>query len=275
MSTPPAASSGAGTPLVLLHAFPLDGRMWAPQVEALAGSYQVIVPDLRGFGAAKDQAVEEAGMDLLADDLLRLLDDRGLDRVVLGGLSLGGYVALAFLRHHADRVSGLVLLDTKATADGDQARGDRLKMAERVLAEGNDFVPEVMLPKLLGETTREHRPEVVSEVAALIREQTPQAIAGAQRGMAARAATTDVLASVKVPTLVVTGEEDAVTGPGRPGPGRRHPRRPVPAGRGGGAPGQCGAAGDRERGPARLPRPPLDLRCLRHDNWSAHLVRSG
>ena len=98
---PPAATSGAGTPLVLLHAFPLDGRMWAPQVEALSGSYQVIVPDLRGFGAARDQAVEEAAMDLLADDLARLLDDRGLDRVVLGGLSLGGYVALAFMRRHA------------------------------------------------------------------------------------------------------------------------------------------------------------------------------
>jgi pimeloyl-ACP methyl ester carboxylesterase len=210
---PPAATSGAGTPLVLLHAFPLDGRMWAPQVEALAGTYQVIVPDLRGFGAARDQAVEEAGMDLLADDLLRLLDDRGLDRVVLGGLSLGGYVALAFLRRHADRVSGLVLLDTKASADGDQARADRLKMAERVLAEGNDFVPEVMLPKLLGQTSREHRPEVVEKVTALIREQTPEAIAGAQRGMAARAATTDVLATIKVPTLVVTGEEDVVTGP--------------------------------------------------------------
>jgi pimeloyl-ACP methyl ester carboxylesterase len=210
---PPAATSGAGTPLVLLHAFPLDGRMWAPQVEALAGTYQVIVPDLRGFGAARDQAVEEAGMDLLADDLLRLLDDRGLDRVVLGGLSLGGYVALAFLRRHADRVSGLVLLDTKASADGDQARADRLKMAERVLAEGNDFVPEVMLPKLLGETSREHRPEVVEKVTALILEQTPEAIAGAQRGMAARAATTDVLATIKVPTLVVTGEEDVVTGP--------------------------------------------------------------
>jgi pimeloyl-ACP methyl ester carboxylesterase len=210
---PPAATSGAGTPLVLLHAFPLDGRMWAPQVEALAGTYQVIVPDLRGFGAARDQTVEEAGMDLLADDLLRLLDDRGLDRVVLGGLSLGGYVALAFMRRHADRASGLVLLDTKATADGDQARDDRLKMADRVLAEGVDFVPEVMLPKLLGETSREHRPEVVSKVADLIREQTPQAIAGAQRGMAARADTTDVLGSIKVPTLVITGEEDAVTGP--------------------------------------------------------------
>jgi pimeloyl-ACP methyl ester carboxylesterase len=210
---PPAASSGAGTPLILLHAFPLDGRMWAPQVEALAGTYQVIVPDLRGFGAARDQAVEEATMDLLADDLLRLLDDRGLDRVVLGGLSLGGYVALAFMRRHADRVSGLVLLDTKATADGDQARADRLKMAERVLAEGNDFVAEAMLPKLLGQTSHEHRPEVVEKVAALIREQAPEAIAGAQRGMAARADTTDVLGTIKVPTLVVTGEEDAVTGP--------------------------------------------------------------
>jgi pimeloyl-ACP methyl ester carboxylesterase len=210
---PPAATSGAGTPLVLLHAFPLDGRMWAPQVEALAGTYQVIVPDLRGFGAAKDQAVEEAGMALLADDVARLLDDRGLERVVLGGLSLGGYVALAFMARHADRVSGLILLDTKATADGDQAREDRLGMAERVLAEGNDFVPEVMLPKLLGETTREHRPEVVEKVAALIREQAPEAIAGAQRGMAARPATSDVLASITVPTLVVTGEEDAVNGP--------------------------------------------------------------
>jgi pimeloyl-ACP methyl ester carboxylesterase len=210
---PPAATSGAGTPLVLLHAFPLDGRMWAPQVEALSGTYQVIVPDLRGFGAAREQAVEEAGMDLLADDLARLLDDRGLDQVVLGGLSLGGYVALAFLRGHADRVSGLVLLDTKATADGDQARAARLEMAERVLAEGSGFVPEAMLPRLLGETSREHRPELVEKVTALILEQDPKAIAGAQRGMAARAATTDVLGSISVPTLVVTGEEDTVTGP--------------------------------------------------------------
>jgi pimeloyl-ACP methyl ester carboxylesterase len=210
---PPAASSGAGTPLVLLHAFPLDGRMWAPQVEALAGSYQVIVPDFRGFGAARDQAVAEAGMDLLADDVARLLDDRGLDRVVLGGLSLGGYVAMAFMRRHADRVSGLVLLDTKATSDGDQAREDRLTMAERVMAEGNGFVPEAMLPKLLGETSREHRPELVEKVTAMIREQAPEAIAGAQRGMAARPASTDMLGTIQVPTLVVTGEEDAVAGP--------------------------------------------------------------
>ena len=210
---PPAVVSGAGTPVVLLHAFPLDGRMWEPQVEALAGSYQVIVPDLRGFGTAREQAVAEAGMDLLADDVARLLDDRGLDRVVLGGLSMGGYVALAFVRRHADRLGGLLLLDTKAGADSEQARADRLAMAERVLAEGTGFLPEAMLPRVLGKTSLEERPELVERVTALVREQDPRAVAGAQRGMAARPDSTDVLAGVAVPTLVVTGEEDTVTGP--------------------------------------------------------------
>jgi pimeloyl-ACP methyl ester carboxylesterase len=210
---PPAVASGAGTPVVLLHAFPLDGRMWAPQVEALAGSYQVIVPDLRGFGAAREQAVEEAGMDLLADDVARLLDDRGLDRVVLGGLSMGGYVALAFVRRHPDRLGGLLLLDTKAGADTEQARADRLAMAERVLAEGSGFLPDATLPRVLGKTSLEERPELVERVAALVREQDPRAIAAAQRGMAARPDSADVLATVAVPTLVVTGEEDTITGP--------------------------------------------------------------
>jgi pimeloyl-ACP methyl ester carboxylesterase len=215
LPVPPAAISGAGTPVVLLHAFPLDGRMWAPQAEALAGTgtYQVIVPDLRGFGAAKEQAVEEAGMDLLADDVARLLDDRGLDRVVLGGLSLGGYIAFAFVRRHADRLSGLLLLSTRAGADAEEARGDRLAMAERVLAEGNGFVPEVMLPRLLGPTSLEERPELVQRVTGLIGEQDPRAIAAAQRGMAARPDSGDVLGSIAVPTLVVTGEEDTLTGP--------------------------------------------------------------
>jgi pimeloyl-ACP methyl ester carboxylesterase len=210
---PPAVTSGAGTPVVLLHAFPLDGRMWAPQVEALAGTYQLIVPDLRGFGAAREQAVEEAGVDLLADDVARLLDDRGLDRVVLGGLSMGGYVALAFVRRHADRLGGLLLLDTKAGADSEQARADRLAMAERVLAEGADFLPEAMLPRLLGKTSLDERPELVERVTVLVREQDPRAIAGAQRGMAARPDAGDVLETIAVPTLVVTGEEDAVVEP--------------------------------------------------------------
>jgi pimeloyl-ACP methyl ester carboxylesterase len=210
---PPAVVSGTGTPLVLLHAFPLDGRMWEPQVEALAGSYRVIVPDLRGFGTAGEQAVEEAGMDLLADDVVRLLDDRGLDRVILGGLSMGGYVALEFVRRHADRLGGLLLLGTRAGVDSEQAWADRRAMAERVLAEGTGFLPEAMLPRLLGKTSLEERPELVERVAALIREQDPRAVAGAQRGMAARRDAAAVLAGIAVPTLVITGEEDAITGP--------------------------------------------------------------
>jgi 3-oxoadipate enol-lactonase len=210
---PPYVVSGTGTPVVLLHAFPLDGRMWAPQVEALAGSYQLIVPDLRGFGAARDQAVGEASMDLLADDLARLLDARGLDRAVVCGLSLGGYVAFAFARRHGQRLSGLVLLDTRAGADGEQARTARLEMAERVLAEGNGFVAEAMVPRLLGETSRRERPELVERVTGMILDQDPRGIAGAQRGMAARPDAHDLLGSIAVPTLVVTGEEDQVTGP--------------------------------------------------------------
>jgi len=152
-------------------------------------------------------------MDLLADDVARLLDDRGLDRVILGGLSMGGYVALAFVRRHPDRLGGLLLLDTKAGADTEQARADRLAMAERVLAEGTGFVPEVTLPRVLGKTSLEERPELVERVTALIGEQDPRAIAGAQRGMAARPDSADVLAAVAVPSLVVAGEEDAITGP--------------------------------------------------------------
>ena len=198
---------------MLLHAFPLDGRMWAPQVEALGATYDVVVPDLRGFGTAGGEAVEVADMDMLADDVARLLDARGLDRVVLGGLSMGGYVAFAFARRHAARLGGLVLADTKAGADSEEAARARLQMADRVLAEGMGFVPEVMLPRLLGPTSRERHPELVEQVVKLIGQQDPRGVAGAQRGMARRPDSTATLSQVTVPTLVLAGSEDELTGP--------------------------------------------------------------
>jgi pimeloyl-ACP methyl ester carboxylesterase len=213
-AVPPATSQGAGTPpLVLLHAFPLDGRMWAPQVEALSGGYQVVVPDFRGFGAARDQVVEVAEMDLLADDLVQLLDQHALDQVVLCGLSMGGYVAFAFARRHPDRLRGLVLAATKATADDEQAAAARLEMADRVLAEGVGFLPEAMLPVLLGSSTRRLRPSLVEKVTKLLIEQEPAAIAAAQRGMARRPDVTAELAAITVPTLVLCGTEDERFGP--------------------------------------------------------------
>jgi pimeloyl-ACP methyl ester carboxylesterase len=209
---PPVTVYGVGTPVVLLHAFPLDSRMWLPQVEALGG-YEVIIPDLRGFGAGADLAGEVTDMDLLADDIAMLLDERRLERVVLCGLSMGGYVALAFARRHLDRLGGLVLCDTRAGADSDNARAARLAMADRVLAEGVDFLPEVMIPRLLGETTRHDQPELVQSVTEAILDQQPRGIAAAQRGMAARPDSTEVLSRITVPTLVITGLEDAFIGP--------------------------------------------------------------
>ena len=213
-AVPPATSEGAGTPpLVLLHAFPLDGRMWAPQVQALSSHHQVVVPDLRGFGNARDQVVEVAEMDLLADDLARLLDERGLDQVVLCGLSMGGYVSLAFARRHPGRLRGLVLAATKATADDEQAAAARLAMADRVLEEGVGFLPDAMLPVLLGTSTRRLRPTLVEKVTKLLLEQEPAAVAAAQRGMARRPDVTAELAAIRVPALVLCGAEDEGFGP--------------------------------------------------------------
>jgi pimeloyl-ACP methyl ester carboxylesterase len=212
-AVPPVTVYGEGTPVVLLHAFPLDSRMWLPQVEGLAG-YQALVPDLRGFGAARAMAGERSPIDLLADDVACLLDDRRLDRVVLCGLSMGGYVALAFARRHPERLGGLVLLDTKAGPDSEAARGERLAMADRVRAEGVGFVPELMLPQLLGETSRRERPEVVERVTETILDQDPGGIAAAQRGMAERPDSTPSLAGIDVPTLVIVGAEDELAGPG-------------------------------------------------------------
>src|SRR6266511_2161879 len=202
---PPVTVYGEGTPVVLLHAFPLDSRMWLPQVEALGG-YQAIVPDLRGFGAAREAAVEVTSMDLLADDIAELLDERELERAVLCGLSMGGYVALAFARRHPERLGGLVLCDTRAGADSDDARAARLAMAERVLAEGVGFLPGAMVPRLLGKTTREQQPELAERVTETILDQDP-------RGMAERPDATAVLGQISVPTLVITGMEDELIAP--------------------------------------------------------------
>jgi pimeloyl-ACP methyl ester carboxylesterase len=218
---PPALVEGQGPPVVLVHAFPVDGRMWTPQVAALREHCQVIVPDVRGFGAAREQRTDphEAGLegtawvDLIADDLARLLNSLGLEQATLAGLSMGGYVAFAFLRRHPERLRSLALVDTKAGADTEETAARRLAMAERVLAEGVAIVPELMLPGLLGETTHAQRPLVVEEVTKLILEQDPRAVAAAQRGMAGRPDSTGLLGSVRVPVLVVVGAEDELTPP--------------------------------------------------------------
>lgn len=190
------------TPLVLLHAFPLDSRMWA----GLSVHTRLITPNQRGFGGTRLGAIEPS-LDAVAADVISLIGDR---RVVLGGCSMGGYVAMAVLRAAPELVAGLVLVSTRASADTPDGRANRESMAARIEAEGPEFVPDTVLPTLLGAATLERRPSIVDDVRTLVSEQDGAAIAWAQRAMAARPDSSTVLRSVDVPTLIVRGEQDTL-----------------------------------------------------------------
>lgn len=193
-------------PVVLLHAFPLDARMW-DGVRAAHGN-QLITPNLPGFGGAPQ--VGPPDLSLAAAGVLATLDRLEIERAVLGGCSMGGYVAMSLLRLAPSRVSGLVLINTKASADADAARANRYAMAGRAEKEGIGWLADEMLTTLLGTTTLEKRPEVEATLRQLVAEQSPAAVMWAQRAMAARPASVDVLATVDVPALVVRGAEDAL-----------------------------------------------------------------
>lgn len=215
--------AGAGLPVLLLHAFPLSGEMWDPQIEALAGAFRVIVPDLSGFGASgigasqgplpQDSQDSVCRMSDLAADAVALLDHLDLGRAAVVGLSMGGYAALALAEGAPERLRALVLADTRAGADTEAARQNRLEAARRVLAEGTGFLVETLPAKLLGRTTREKRPDVVAQVQRMIGEAPPAGVAAAQRGMAWRPDRTRVLPSLDVPVLILVGEEDELTPP--------------------------------------------------------------
>jgi pimeloyl-ACP methyl ester carboxylesterase len=204
---------GDGPPLVLLHAFPLSSAMWEAQASGLAGVARVVTPDLRGFGGSPLDA-DDPSLDHAADDVAALLDRLGLGPVVLGGLSMGGYVAMAFLRRHPGRVCGLLLADTKANQDPPAARENRLRIAGRLEADGTPAVlVEDVLPGLTGPTTVAERPEVVARLRDMVESAAPAAAAWAQRAMAARPESLDVLRGVDVPALVLRGDEDGLAGP--------------------------------------------------------------
>jgi pimeloyl-ACP methyl ester carboxylesterase len=203
--------SGTGVPLVLLHAFPLSSAMWLAQREGLGDVARLITPDQRGFGGSP-LGDDEPSLDRVADDLAALLDGKGLDRVVLGGLSMGGYAAMAFLRRHPDRVAALILADTKAGADPPAARDNRERIARLVTddPESTVLVDEV-LPTLVGETTMRDRALVQGRVKAFVQAAPGPAVAWAQRAMACRPDSTDTLRALDVPALVVVGDEDTLS----------------------------------------------------------------
>jgi pimeloyl-ACP methyl ester carboxylesterase len=208
---------GAGTPVLLVHGFPLDHSMWSAQIDALADDCRVIAPDLRGFGESTlGNADPRRGisMEQYADDLAELLDALTVgEPIVLVGFSMGGYIAWQFMRKYARRVRALIQCDTKAAADSDEARAGRLKMAENVAEWGAARVAEMMGPRLFAPRTFETNPDVVAVVRRVVEHTSPAAIAAAQLGMATRPDMTSFLPKIKVPTLVVAGAADAISPP--------------------------------------------------------------
>lgn len=202
---------GDGPPVVLLHPFPANHEFWLPVAGVLATRYRAILPDLRGHG---DSGVGEgpATMEKHAADIAQVMDYACIGRAPLIGVSIGGYVLFEFWRKHRGRVAALGLCNTKAPADDAEARAGRLRIAADVVERGTDPFFESMIPKLLGKTTRETRPDLVDGVMRMMRRMSPDDVAQVQRGMAARPDSVETLKTINVPTLLVTGDEDMMAG---------------------------------------------------------------
>lgn len=205
---------GIGLPIIFLHAFPLNRQMWQGELSALLGDerYRLVALDWRGFGES-DITTPISTMELFADDVAGLMDALGIQQAVLFGLSMGGYAAFAFLRKYSQRVSALILADTRPGADNPEAQANRENVARIAETQGTGAIADLQVPRLLSQYTRQHLPNVELRVRQMIDTATPQGIAAASRGMGQRADSTGLLAGITCPTLVIVGEQDVLTPP--------------------------------------------------------------
>lgn len=201
-------SIGSGPPVVLLHPFPVNHEFWTSAIQRLSNRYRLVLPDVRGHG---DSGAGEgpATMAKHADDLRKICDKEGIGRAAFVGVSIGGYILFEFWRRYRERVQTLVLCNTRATAENETSRAARLQSAADVLERGVEPFTDSMLPKLLGKSTLEARPDLVQGVRQMILKMSPQNINLVQRGMADRPDSVPTLKTMNVPTLIIAGEEDA------------------------------------------------------------------
>ena len=202
---------GQGLPVVLIHGFPLNREIWAPQTEALTNKYRLITPDLRGHGDS-EATPGPYTMDLLADDINGLLDAVHIQqRVILGGLSMGGYVAMAFARRHPERLAGLFLTATHADADTPEGQDGRRKaIAAAEQACSSQPAVDSMLPKLFAPQTYTEKPALVENVRLIVGKTSLTGVINAQLGMLERSDSHDTLRNLEVPGLMLYGDQDQI-----------------------------------------------------------------
>lgn len=203
--------AGSGTPLLLVHGWPHDRTMWAGQLGGLAPYARLVAPDLRGVGGSTTHGPYT--IDQYADDLVAFLHALGIARAVICGLSMGGYIAFSMLRRHRDLIRGLVLSDTRATADTDEVRSNRARMIELIEREGMNALAARQLSSSVGRSTLERQPELVETVRHMMASVPAAGAIGALRAMAERPDSSSLLETIDVPTLVVGGAEDVTTPP--------------------------------------------------------------
>ena len=201
---------GSGSPVILVHGYPFNRSLWNDQVDAFSKDHRVITPDLRGFGNS-DSSEGPSTMNRMAQDIALLMDALNIQVATLGGLSMGGYVVLAFYKQFPSRVRGLVLADTRPQADAEEGKQVRAQQAEKILAEGMVGVADAMLPKLLTAETLSRKPEVVKRIRDMMIKTKPAGAAAALLGMAAREDQTQLLEQIVTPTLIIVGREDSIT----------------------------------------------------------------
>jgi 3-oxoadipate enol-lactonase len=203
--------AGDGPPVVLLHPFPCHHEFWLPISKFLSTRYCLIMPDLRAHGES-GLGNGPATMKKRAVDVARVMDAAGADRAPLIGVSIGGYTIFEFWRQFPARATALVLCNTKAPADAPEARNDRFKVADEVLRLGTEPFFEGFLPKVLGETTRRSRPDLVEGAYRMMRKMSAEDVAGTHLGLAERPDSIPTLKTINQPTLIITGDEDTLTG---------------------------------------------------------------
>lgn len=192
---------GQGTPVVLVHGFPLDHTIWMPVAEGLKDEARIIMPDLRGAGKSPETN-ETYTMRLLAEDILALIDRLKLEKVILVGHSMGGYVALAFAYAYPGRISGLGLIATQADADAPERRQGRLVTAREVKRRGVRFVADGMAPKLT------HNEDLQKQLHSLMLASRPTAVMNSLKGMAERSDANAWLPTITIPSVVIAGGSD-------------------------------------------------------------------